>query len=86
MNNINATKLSPPRYDELGKLSIVGISRNYAFQNVADIPDQWQSFGPLIPQLSAVANAVAYGVIYNPTDENFDYLSGVDLTDVPELY
>jgi AraC family transcriptional regulator len=86
MNSTNMTELPAPRFEDLGQLSIVGISRRYSFEEVGEIPAQWQNFGPLIPRLAADADTIAYGVIYHPTDESFDYLTGVQVgqgRDVP---
>ena len=79
MEQNKATNLEEPRYEKLGELSFVGISRYYPFENVGEIPDQWQSFAPMIPQVVSNTTPVTYGVIYNGGDESFDYLSGVEL-------
>jgi AraC family transcriptional regulator len=82
-----AITLTAPRVEQAGKLSIVGISRFYLFEDVAEIPDQWQSFASSIARIFRNAKPVTYGVIYNAGDDSFDYLSGVALpkgTDTPE--
>ena len=73
-------ELEPPRQAQLGPLRIAGLSRHYQFDQVAQIPDQWQSFAPLMPQASQQPNPKTYGVIFHATDDGFDYLSGVELT------
>lgn len=86
MAQTKAASLAEPRLENLsGKLSIVGISRNYPFAKVAEIPDQWQSFAAFIPRISKEANPVGYGVIYNGGDDSFDYLSGVALAQGAEI-
>jgi AraC family transcriptional regulator len=76
----NAASLEEPRYEKLSKkLTVVGISRYYPFEEVGGIPDQWQSFAPNIARVSSVERPTTYGVIYNGTDSSFDYLSGVEL-------
>ena len=74
-----APTLDDPRYENIGELNIVGISRYYPFENVGEIPDQWQSFAPKIPQIVTGGTPETYGVIYNGGDESFDYLSGAEL-------
>lgn len=74
-----ATNLADPRMEQLGDLNLVGISRHYPFEKVAEIPDQWQSFVPLIPQITCDSDPVTYGAIYNGGDDSFDYLSCVEL-------
>jgi len=60
-----------------GELNLVGLSRFYPFEKVAEIPDQWQSFAALIPCVTSEDKPFTYGVIYNGGDDSFDYLSGV---------
>ena len=79
MEQNKATTLKAPRYEKLGELNIIGISRHYPFDNVGEIPDQWQSFAPMIPQIVNNEKPDTYGVIYNGGDDSFDYLSGVEL-------
>ena len=79
MEQSKATSLDDPRFEELGELNIVGISRYYPFESVGEIPDQWQSFAPIVPQIAGNEYPATYGVIYNGKDESFDYLSGVEL-------
>ena len=80
MTSIASVTLTPPRYETLGNLTIVGISRHYAFAEVGGIPEQWQAFAPLIPRLSDTLDPATFGVIYNGTEDSFDYLTGVILT------
>ena len=82
MEQGKATSLAEPRLEQLGTLTIAGISRYYPFERVAEIPDQWQSFSPLIPRITDGVKPVTYGVIYNGGDDSFDYLSGVEVTTV----
>ncbi|MCB1683311.1 MAG: AraC family transcriptional regulator [Pseudomonadales bacterium] len=88
MKSTEATTLAEPRYETLSrKLSIVGISRYYPFEKVAEIPDQWQSFAPFIPRVTSAGKPATYGIIYNGSDTSYDYLSGVELpkgADSPE--
>jgi len=79
--------LKPTRYEKSGDLRITGTSQRYSFDGVGGIPDQWQSFEPLIAQLVSDPAPNTYGVIHNSQEDGFDYLSGVDLQteiEVPE--
>jgi AraC family transcriptional regulator len=71
--------LETPRLERLHDLNLIGISRHYPFESVAEIPNQWQSYVPLIPQAISDPSPVTYGAIYNGADESFGYLSGVEL-------
>ncbi len=80
MTSTASVTLAPPRFETLGALTIAGISRHYTFDQVGGIPEQWQAFAPLIPELSDALDPVTFGVIYNGTEDSFDYLCGVILT------
>ena len=80
MTSTASVELAEPRFETLGSLTIAGISRHYGFDVVGGIPEQWQTFAPLIPGLSDVLEPVTYGVIYNSAEDSFDYLAGVALT------
>ncbi len=79
MTQDKASDLAEPRLERLGALHLAGISRFYPFEQVAGIPDQWQSFAPLIPQITTAPKPTTYGAIYNGSDNSFDYLTGVEL-------
>lgn len=79
MQQENTTMLAEPRLEQLGELRLVGMSRHYTFDKMAEIPEQWQSFAPSIPQLVNDPDPATYGVIYNGQDDSFDYLTGVTL-------
>ena len=52
MQQGKAKELAEPRLKNQGRLQIAGHSRHYPFEAVAGIPDQWQSFVPLIHRIS----------------------------------
>ena len=78
MEQKKATILAEPRLELLDDLKLIGFSRLYKFEEVASIPDQWQSFAPLIAQVSNESHPVTYGAIYHSDDDSFEYLSGVE--------
>lgn len=79
MQQGNPADLAEPKMERLETLRIAGISRHYPFEAMAGIPDQWQSFLPLIPRLADDTDPVTYGVIYNGGDDSFHYLTGVEV-------
>jgi len=52
---------------------------------IKDIPAQWQRFGPYIGTVPGQVGRVAYGVCFNPSDDGFDYLTGVEVSDFTHL-
>ncbi len=80
METSNPVALAEPRSESLGPRSIVGHSRHYPFEKVSGIPEQWQSFAAVLPSICANPKPDTYGVIYNGSDNSFDYLSGIDAT------
>jgi len=73
------TDSNPQRIEARAKLSTVGFSRRYAFSDVSAIPAQWTTFAARIPQITAETNPTTYGIIYNGTQQEFDYLTAVEL-------
>jgi len=68
-----------PRYVDAGPMLLAGLDRNYTFQNMSEIPAQWNVFGPYIGNVPGQSGKVAYGLCHNMTDAGFDYLCGVEV-------
>jgi AraC family transcriptional regulator len=84
MNATPVPELAPPRYENRGPWTLVGMVERYSCQSPAGIPDQWQRFAPHIGRIPGQAGGVAYGVSYNFDREgNFDYLSAVEVAGSP---
>ncbi len=77
MTSSVSVALAPPRFEALGALTVTGISRRYRSAESGGIPAQWQAFAPLIPRLTDAPHPVTFGVVFNTTENYFDYLSGV---------
>jgi len=77
MNGTLLTELEAPTITRSGPISLTGLSRTYTFAGSAEIPGQWQAFGPHLGIIPGVLGAETYGVIHAATDEGFDYLTGV---------
>lgn len=67
--------------EHLGALHLAGLSRFYPFEKVSEIPDQWQSFAHLIPQVTGDTKPITYGAIYRSAIEH--RLSYVSASIVP---
>ncbi len=79
MQQSDVVTLEEARFEDSQGVSLVGLSHRYTYERLADISDQWQTFAPLIAQITTAPKPVTYGVIYNSGEESFDYLSGVEL-------
>lgn len=73
--------LQAPRLVDCGELLLAGLARTYGFASGAEIPGQWQDFGSWLGQVPGQQGSVAYGVIFNGTDEGYDYLSAVQVAE-----
>lgn len=70
--------IETPRIETLPSVRFAGITRRYDCRSPGGIPDQWQSFGPMIPGFPGVASDAAFGVCYNFDQEGFfDYMTAV---------
>ena len=85
------TDLLPPRIEQGRALLIAGLTGRYGCEGPGGIPAQWQRFAPHIGHIPGEigpkdTGGVAYGVVLNSDDlGNFDYVSGVEVTDVSDL-
>jgi len=84
------TNLQPPRFENGRTLLIAGLSERYNSETSANIPAQWQRFGPHLGHIPGQVGRVAYGVLCNSDDAgNTEYISGVEVSDfarVPKEY
>jgi AraC family transcriptional regulator len=79
-------KLPEPRLLNGKSLLLAGLTERYNDVSIANVPAQWQRFGPFIGNIAGEIGGVTYGVCYNGDDEgNVDYLSGVEVTDFSQL-
>lgn len=77
--------LSEPRFANTGALLVVGLKARYNDDTSAQMPAQWQEFGPHIGNIDNQRGHVAYGVLCNSDDEgNIDYLTGVEVSRYPD--
>ncbi len=68
---------------------IGGLAGSYTPETSAAIPSLWQSFSQWLPDVPGrIGEAyTTYGVVYNQTDNSFDYIAGVEVdpkADLPE--
>ncbi|MFL6617026.1 MAG: GyrI-like domain-containing protein [Povalibacter sp.] len=87
MSTLPAISLEPPRFQDGNVLLLAGLSERYtADQCGANIPAQWQKFGPHLGHVPGQLGSVAYGVCYNFDEAgNMDYLCGVEVTEFSDL-
>ena len=90
MDESSLTNLQPPRFEDGRTYLIAGLSERYNSETSANIPAQWQRFGPHLGHIPGQVGRVAYGVLYNSDDAgNTEYISGVEVSDfarVPTEY
>lgn len=85
MNQTIIEDMAAPRIVAGSELLLAGLSRSYGFASGAEIPGQWQDFGSWIGHIPGQLGPVTFGVIYNGSDEGFDYLCAVEVADRGEL-
>ncbi len=77
MNETLLADLETPTITRSEPLSLIGHSRTHTFAGAAEIPGQWQAFGPHMNTIPGRLGKATYGVIHAASDESFDYLAGV---------
>jgi AraC family transcriptional regulator len=86
MDSTFTDKLLAPRFVTGKPLLVAGLGGRYSSENGAGIPGQWQRFGQCIADIPSRVGKVAYGVCCNGDDAgNFDYISGVEVSDFSDL-
>src|ERR1700726_2952752 len=86
MNSTLTDNLQPPRFETGKPLLVAGIGERYNHENGAGIPGQWQRFNQSVENIPDRVGQVAYGVCCNGDDAgNFDYISGVEVSDFSDL-
>ena len=86
MDETYVANLQPPRFENGRPLLVAGLGERYSCESSKAIPSQWQRFGPHIGNIPGQIGRTAYGVRCNSDDEgNFDYISGVEVSDFSEL-
>ena len=78
MDETPTEQTAPTRIESTGPLLLAGLARRYRGAENAEIPGQWQAFGPRLGSIPGALGAEAYGVVYNVDDENnHEYLCAV---------
>lgn len=78
--------LEKPRFEQGRELWIAGFNERYTRETRMNIPAQWASFSAQHKRIPNRTGQYAYGVCWNyKPDCNFDYLTGVEVTDTEQL-
>ncbi|HYM31593.1 MAG TPA: AraC family transcriptional regulator [Candidatus Cybelea sp.] len=87
MDETLLTAIEPPRFADGKPLLIAGLGQRYTCDTSTAIPSQWQRFGPHIGHVAGQKpGRAAYGVRCNSDDDgNFDYITGVEVTNFSDL-
>ena len=86
MDETYVANLQPPRFENGRPLLVAGLGERYSCESSKAIPSQWQRFAPHLGNIPGQIGRTAYGVCCNSDDEgNFDYISGVEVSDFSEL-
>lgn len=74
------------RYEDGPRRRLAGYREHYTLETRAAIPQQWQRFAPHIGTVPGQVGSASYGAAWNGADDcNFDYLTGVEVSDAAKL-
>tara|TARA_R110002072_G_scaffold20841_5_gene75221 strand:- start:6862 stop:7698 length:837 start_codon:yes stop_codon:yes gene_type:complete len=80
MNDLPSAKTLQPQIIEKEAMLMAGHVRHYNELGNAAIPGQWQDFLPHLGQVPNQVGGDAFGAVFNiDSENNFDYLSGVEV-------
>ena len=75
-----------PRIKHHRGMTVAGHNVRYTHATRVNIPAQWEKFASNIGKVPGPVGAASYGVCWNFDDKgDFDYLSGVEVTNAHEL-
>ena len=78
-------EFGPSRFEEEQPLLIAGLKEHYTAETMSRIPEQWQRFRPYIGNVPGQVDQKTYGVCYNANAGEFDYLTGVAVSNTSQL-
>ena len=81
------TTLQPPVIEDRPAMRLAGLGSHYTFKNMDTIPQQWDRFGPFIPEMEKGTPGPAYGVTGRMGEgtDGFDYFCAVEVPEGQEL-
>src|SRR5580693_9000265 len=86
MDSTLTDNLQPPRFATGKPLLVAGLGERISLEKSAGIPGLWQRFHQSVANIPGRIGNVAYGVCCNGDDAgNFDYISGVEVSDFSDL-
>jgi AraC family transcriptional regulator len=71
--------LGDVRFENVAKVRVAGPNRHYTPETRQNIPAQWKEFAPQMDKVPGRAGKQSYGVCWNNSECNFDYITGVEL-------
>ncbi|HSE32051.1 MAG TPA: GyrI-like domain-containing protein [Pyrinomonadaceae bacterium] len=78
-------KFEPVRFEDSKPLMLAGLKAHYTPDTMQNIPDHWERFRPFMGNVPTQVDAKTYGVCYNVSGGEFDYLTGVEVSKTSEL-
>ncbi|MBL8630799.1 MAG: AraC family transcriptional regulator [Rhodospirillaceae bacterium] len=76
---------TPARYETIQGMHLAGFNVSYAFQNMNDIPEQWDRLQPYIDTTPNQVGQRAYGVCHGMHAQGFDYFAGIAVSKTSDL-
>jgi AraC family transcriptional regulator len=77
--------IQPARFENIPGMDMAGLNVSYTFQNMNDIPEQWDRVQPYIGTTPNQVGRRAYGICHNMHSGGFDYFAGVQVSKTTDL-
>jgi len=71
----------PNRFEDGKELLLAGMQEHYTPDTMSRIPEQWEKFRPYMGAVPGQVDSKTYGVCHNVSGGEFDYLTGVEVSD-----
>lgn len=86
IQEMEAYRLDPPRFEQGKELIIAGLNRHFTQETRAQIPDLWMKFVPSLGKIPTQKGSLTYGVCHGEDNKGgFDYMAGVEVQNTSNL-
>ena len=87
MSQPDGVTLGTPRFVDHVSLELVGLARDFTWEQMTEIPQLWDTFAAWMMSVPEVELRDAYGVSYAPADRasGFAYMAAIEATGLDQI-
>ena len=66
-------------------MKMVGLKKRFSYESMGEIPELWHQFGPKIDGIEGNVGNLAYGVVWDTSQDSSEFMYMVAVNQVPTL-